>query len=84
MERWVLGPSRSTCNGCRYLSRVGPFVRGTCPRPPLHEHCDCRVSVIPTGGLGAGARVAMEAEARRNSTRAGAILARAQNLRDRG
>ena len=84
MEHWVLGTSPATCFGCRYLSGVGPFLYRTCPRPPLHEHCDCAVRVIPTGGLGRGARAAMEAAARRNTARAGSILARAQHLRDRG
>lgn len=83
MEQWVLGRSVDTCGGCRYLAGVGPFVHGTCPRPPLHEHCDCVTRVIPTGGLGRGARAAMEAAARRNTARAGSILARALALRDR-
>jgi hypothetical protein len=84
MEHWELRASATTCYGCRYLAGVGPFVSQTCPRPPLHPHCNCRVRVIPTGGLSSAARLAMEAEAQRNTARAGAILARALRLRDRG
>src|SRR5215217_3089267 len=56
MEHWKPRPSATTCYGCRYLAGVGPFVSQTCPRPPLHPHCNCRVRVIPTGGLSSAAR----------------------------
>jgi hypothetical protein len=84
VEHWELRASATTCYGCRYLAGVGPFVYQTCPRPPLHPHCNCRVRVIATGGLSSAARLAMEAEAQRNTARAGAILVRALRLRDRG
>jgi hypothetical protein len=83
MERWVLQPSPGNCHGCRYLAGVGPFVSHTAPRPPLHDHCNCVIRVIPTGGLGLGARAAMEAQARRNTARVSSILRRASTLVDR-
>ena len=51
--------------------RGGPFVSQTCPPPPLPTHGNCRVRVIPTGGLSSAARAAMDAEAQRNTARAG-------------
>ena len=83
LERWFLSPSTGTCYGCRYLAGVGPFVYQTAPRPPLHDHCNCVVRVIPTGSLGVGARATMEAAARRNTARVSSILRRASNLVDR-
>ena len=84
LERWELGRSPNTCHGCRYLAGVGVFHRGAGPSPPLHPHCTCRRRQINSRGMSRPAFLALVAEADRNGARAGRILARALNLRDRG
>jgi hypothetical protein len=84
LERWYLQPSRDTCLGCRYLAGVGVFHRGAGPYPPLHRHCNCRRRLIVSRGMSFAAFNVLVAEADRNGARAGRVLTRAQNLRDRG
>jgi hypothetical protein len=83
LERWYLQPSRDTCLGCRYMSGVGVFHRGSGPYPPLHRHCNCRRRLIVSRGMSFAAFNVLVAEADRNGARAGRILTRALNLRDR-
>jgi hypothetical protein len=84
LERWHLSSSPNQCYGCRYLAGVGVFHRGQGPYPPLHPHCNCTRRQIVSRGMSRPAFLALVAEADRNGARAGRILARAQNLRDRG
>ena len=84
LERWYVAASPGQCAGCRYLAGVGVFHRGQGPYSPLHPHCNCQRRQIISRGMSRPAFLALVAEADRNGVRAGRILTRAQNLRDRG
>ena len=84
LERWEPGASNGACYGYRYLTGVGVFQRGDGPYPPLHPHCSRRRRQIRTRGMSWAAFNALVGEADRNGARAGRILGRALNLRDRG
>jgi hypothetical protein len=83
LERWILAPSADTCEGCRYLARVGLFRRGVGPEPGLHPYCNCVRRRVSFRGLSLAAINLLTAEADANGARAGRILTRALNLRDR-
>ena len=83
IERWTLTFTQGTCHGCTYLASVGIWRRDVGPQPPLHEHCNCRRLVIPTGAMSAAAFAALVAQADRNGSRAAAIEQRARNLLNR-
>ena len=84
LERWYLSSSPHQCHGCRYLAGLGVFHRGAGPYPPLHPHCTCKRRQMVSRGMSVVAFNALVSEAERNGARAGRILARAENLRDRG
>jgi hypothetical protein len=81
--RWTLSVSPGNCHGCNYLHGM-VFRLDARVLAPLHEHCNCRRLVIPTGNMSAPAFANLVAQADRNGARAAAITARAVNLMRRG